>query len=176
MRSVRLAGIVLFLSAALVAQAPTPPDVAKHKAEIAKLSWLVGSWEGDAWTQSGSEKIEMRQSETISLKVDGQTLQIDGEGRTKAAPSQVAYRALGVVFYDPYANGMRLASWTDKGYWAISPMTVEKNGYSWMIDLPNSKTRYTAKFAGGTWNEVGEWSADGKSWTKFLEMNLKKKG
>ena len=56
MRTVRVAGSILMLSAALVAQAPTPPDVAKHKAEIAKLSWLVGSWEGDAWTQHRREE------------------------------------------------------------------------------------------------------------------------
>ena len=175
MRTVRVAGSILMLSAALVAQAPTPPDVAKHKAEIAKLSWLVGSWEGDAWTQKGPEKYEVRQTETITLKLDGQTLQIDGEGRTRS-DSRVVYRALGVIFYDPYANGMRVASWTDSGYWAVSPMTITKDGYSWMIDLPNSKTRYTATFSGGKWTEVGEWSADGKSWTKFLEMNLTKKG
>ena len=176
MRTVRLAGSILLLATALVAQAPTPPDVAKHKAEVGKLSWMVGTWEGEGWSQRGSEKVEFVQTERIATKLDGQTLGVEGEGRSKTDASKIVFRAVGVVFYDPYSSGVKLASWTDNGYWAVSPMTITKNGYSWIIDLPNSKTRYTATVAGGKWNEIGEWSADGKSWTKFLEMNLTKKG
>ena len=175
MRSARLAVTVPFLAAALVAQAPAPPDVALHKAEVAKLSWMVGTWEGDGWSQRGEVKSEFRQSEKIALKLDGQTLELEGEGHSKADASKVVFRALGVVFYDPYAKGVRLASWTDQGYWAVSPMTVTAKGYSWTIDLPNNKTRYTATLSGGKWSEIGEWSADGKSWAKFFEMNLTKK-
>lgn len=158
------------------AQAPAAPDVAKHKAEIGKLSWMVGTWEGEGWSQRGAERIEFLQTERVSLKLDGQTLQVEGEGRSKADASKVAFRALGVVFYDPYANGVRLVSWTQEGHWAVSPMTVDASGFRWELKTPNGTVRYTTKRDGATWNEVGEWSPDGATWSKFIEMNLKKKG
>ena len=171
----RLAAACFLFSAALVAQAPAPPDVAKHKAESGKLAWMVGTWEGEGWSQRGQEKSEFTQTEKIELKLDGQTLLLEGEGRAKADPSKVVFRALGVVFFDPYGGGTKLTSWTDQGYWAVSPFTVKANGYSWEIALPNNTTRYTAKVSGGRWNEIGEWSGDGKTFTKFFEMNLTKK-
>jgi hypothetical protein len=99
-----------------LAQAPAPPDSAKMKTEIAKLGWMIGTWEGDAWIQRGPEKIELRQKETVALRLDGLALLVDGEGRPKSDPSTVQYRALGVLYWDAYANGLKLNSWTGEGY------------------------------------------------------------
>jgi hypothetical protein len=176
-RLARLAlALPLLVALPLAAQAPTPPDTAKMKAEIAKLSWMIGTWEGDAWIQHGQEKLEMRQKETVALRLDGLSLLIDGEGRAKSDPSKVQYRALGVLYWDPYSNGAKLASWTGEGHAAFSSVTIGKESVIWELATPQSKIRYTAKKVGAAWNEIGEWSADGKTWTKFMEMNLKKSG
>ena len=36
--------------------------------------------------------------------------------------------------------------------------------------------RFTIQFDAQRWHEVGEMSADGKSWNKFLEMTLERQG
>jgi hypothetical protein len=171
-----LALVVAAGTAPALAQAPAPPDSAKMKTEIAKLGWMIGTWEGDAWIQRGPEKIELRQKETVALRLDGLALLVDGEGRPKSDPSTVQYRALGVLYWDAYANALKLNSWTGEGYSAISNATILPDGVRWELATPNGKLRYTAKNVGGTWNEIGEWSADGTTWSKFMEMNLKKGG
>jgi len=160
----------------LFAQPPAGPDTARQRAEIAKLSWMVGTWEGDAWVQRGPERTELRQHETVSTRLDGLALLVEGEGRAKNDPSKVLFRALGVVQWDHYAGGARLSSWTGEGHGSVSPMTITPTGFVWELTIPSGKVRYTATFAAGVWTEIGEWSPDGTTWSKFMEMNLKKTG
>lgn len=167
---------LLTLAPSLAAQAPKPPDTALQKAEIAKLSWMVGTWEGEAWIQRGPERTEVSQRESVSARLDGLALLVEGEGRSRGDASKVLFRALGVITWDAYAGGARLSSWTGEGYGSVSPMTITPSGFTWELTTPGGKVRYTATHAAGVWTEIGEWSADGATWSKFMEMNLRKSG
>ncbi|MFZ0390491.1 MAG: hypothetical protein WAN36_08520, partial [Calditrichia bacterium] len=47
--------------------------------------------------------------------------------------------------------------------------------FEWGFDNSRGgKTRYTATSNGSSWKEEGEYSADGKNWSKFFEMSLTK--
>lgn len=169
--------LVTALAAPLPGEGPSAtPDLARQKTELAKLAWMVGSWEGDAWVQRGSMRTEVKQKETISTRLDGLSLLIEGEGRSKADPAIVVFRALGVLYFDHYAQGFRLASWTGEGYSAVSPANLTADGFTWELTTPGGRVRYVASHAAGTWSEIGEWSVDGKAWSKFFEMTLKKTG
>ena len=46
--------------------------------------------------------------------------------------------------------------------------------YEWGFETGQGTIKYTIKINPENWNEVGEFSRDGKAWTKFFEMNLVK--
>ncbi len=161
---------------AVAAQAPRPPDVGKQRAEVAKLAWMVGSWEGEGWIQRGPERTEFRQSETITLRLDGLLMEIEGVGRSRSDPKQVHFHALGYLSWNEADGTLRLASWTSEGRTANATAEATEGGLVWGFDTGMGKVRYTITRRGERgWHEIGEFSADGAAWSQFFEMTLEKK-
>lgn len=54
-------------------------------------------------------------------------------------------------------------------------MTVTDKGFIWGFKEPQRgvEVKYTMKLTDkGEWHEIGEYSLDGKTWTKIIEMTL----
>lgn len=168
--------VALAGSSPLAAQAPPMPDLARQRAEVEKLAWLVGTWEGEAWHQRGPQRTEILQKETVALRLDGLAILIEGEGRSKTAPDEVLFRALGVLAFDETAQGLKLSTWTGEGRSMTTHADPTETGFTWGFEVPQGVIRYTVTRGEGTWHEVGEFTADGAVWNKFFEMTLRKTG
>ena len=61
----------------LLAQAPTQPSP-EHLAAMKKLSFLVGEWRGESWTQMGPQKRSSTGTEVVQSKLNGTILTVEG--------------------------------------------------------------------------------------------------
>jgi len=154
-------------------------DLAKEKMKLF-AAW-EGKWKGEGAMQMGpGEPKKSSVDEKIEYKVDGTVMQMEGLGKTTNASGQdmVVHQALGVLSYDQASSQYKLKTYVKTGHSADAWFTVTgENTYQWGFDVPGrGKTRYTIKIDGAkkTWNEIGEYSADGTAWNKFFEMNLTK--
>jgi hypothetical protein len=145
--------------------------------EMRKLDWWVGEWSGPASIQMGPGKPQqVLQSERVEAKLGGRVLFIEGLG--KSTTGEVVHQALGVVSYDEKTKTYEFDAWTARDGHTDAWIEVgEKQTATWGFDTPGGgKIRYAIKLTEkGEWNEVGEFSRDGKEWMKFFEMTLKKK-
>jgi hypothetical protein len=144
------------------------------------LSW-VGRWQGEGsmYTNTG----ELRKSavdEHIESKLDGVVLLIEGIGKFVDPSTKkeiIAHHALAVLSYDQNSNQYKFKTYLKDGKSADAWFNViAENTYQWGFDTKTGKIRYniTLNPAAKTWNETGEYSADGNTWKKFFEMNLTK--
>jgi hypothetical protein len=145
--------------------------------EMRKLDWWLGEWSGAASIQMGPGKPEqVLQSERVESKLGGRVLFVEGLGKNEAG--EVVHQALGVVSYNDRAKKYEFDAWTARDGHTDAWFEVgEKQTATWGFDTPSgAKIRYTVKLTEkGEWNEIGEFSRDGKEWMKFFDMTLTKK-
>lgn len=174
----RVALPVVFLLAAVPAAAQ-PPDGKANREALKKLDFLAGKWTGDATvTQGPKGKIAVKQTEAVEYRLGGTVLLIEGKGTGKL-PGQdkegVVFNALAVVSYDAEAKRYAIRAYRAEGQSVDAILTLTDKGFVWGFQEPTRKTqvRYTMTLTDkGEWHEVGEYSPDGKAWTKFIEMTL----
>jgi hypothetical protein len=78
---------LLICSALLVpamTQMPRMPNPEAQREAMKKLSFLIGSWRGEARQYRGGTTVELIQTEVAKYKLDGLILVIEGIGRTKS--------------------------------------------------------------------------------------------
>jgi hypothetical protein len=166
--------LVPFISA--IAQDPG----ASARAALDRLTWIEGDWVGPAWYQMGPRRTTANQSEKIYRAAGGTVLVIHGFG-TAADPgapaNTVVHDAFGVIFWDAATNGLRLRSYVANGNSLEVPVEVADQKIIWRFEAAGmGQMRYTVtRSPAGEWVEIGERSTDGTTWTKFMEMTLKKK-
>jgi hypothetical protein len=164
----------------VAANAQSPEATIKEKMKI--FSVWVGRWQGEGSIQMGpGEPKKSKVEEKIESKLEGTVLLIEGIGKAPDPATKqeaVVHHALGIVSFDPASGQYKLRSHLKDGRstdaWLI---TTGENKFQWGFDIPGrGKTRYSIALdpAAKTWNEIGEYSADGNTWSKFFEMNLKK--
>lgn len=153
------------------------PDFSPQcKEAMQQLAYLTGDWAGKAnvITQQGERELE--QTEHIEWKLDGLALAIEGTGSSNG---QAEFQAFAVVNFDPFTKQYKFRSYVKEGYSTDAYFRVlEENKFEWGFDIPTGgKTRYTILLdpKQKSWNEVGEYSRDGNTWMKFIELNLIKK-
>ena len=180
--------IVLVSTLAVAAPGPaaTPPPAASPPApspkdRMAALQFLVGEWEGEAWSQMGPGPREIvQQHELVEWKVNGELLLIQGRGTQRDAATgaeRVVHEAMAVVAWDPGAR--QHVMWTYRAGAAptIPQVTVGDKTVVWGFDTPRGKVRFTIRLdEQGRWVENGEYSADGAKWTGFFGMTLTRRG
>lgn len=172
----RLAIAVLILFAAsAVAQPPAPPN----KAEMKKLDFLVGKWKGDATVMMGPKDTKtLTQTEDVQFKLNGTVLLVEGVGREKLPGKDgdaVLFNALGVISYDAAAKKHKIKAYRMEGQSVDADLTVTDKGFIWGFKEPQRgfEVKYTMTLTPkGEWHEIGEYSLDGKTWTKIIEMTL----
>jgi hypothetical protein len=100
------------------------------------------------------------------------------EGLGKNREGRTVHNALGLLTYDVRTKQYTMRSYLSDG--RITEARFEilgKDTFRWSYPFTQGGRtmwiRYTLTFTDGNrWNEVGEYSANEKDWTKFFEMNL----
>jgi hypothetical protein len=110
----------------------------------------------------------------------GTVLLVEGTGRRapgEAAPvgDEVVFNALGVISYDAAARQYRVKTYTLDGRTIETELKLLEKGIVWGFPLPKNagEIRHTMKLTDkGEWHEISEFSRDGKTWFKTVEMTL----
>lgn len=169
---------LLILSYGVVAQ----PENGNNKEKMKVFSGWAGKWKGEGWMKMGpGEPQKSTVEENIESKFGGIIYLVEGVGKAiDSATKQetVVHHALGVLSYDMGSGQYKFPTYLKDGRSTDAWFTVTgENKFQWGFDVPNrGKIKYsiTINPEKKTWNEIGEYSADGNTWSKFFEMNLKK--
>jgi hypothetical protein len=167
----------LALATGVTAQEPG----AANRAAIKKLDYLVGKWAGDATISLGpTGKTTVKQTEDVQLKLDGTVLLVEGTGRGQLpmkTEEGVVFNALAIVSYDAATKKYSINAHTKEGRSTDGELKLTDKGFEWGFKDPTRGTqvRYVMTIMDkGEWHEVGDYSQDGKTWTRFFEMTLTK--
>jgi hypothetical protein len=174
MRKTFMLLMLVLLPVAVLAQSPGSVS----RAEMKKLDFMAGRWQGEGWIELGPERHTFRQTETIESKVDGLVMVVEGLGKDKAPGKEnvVVHNAFAVVSYDGPAKQFRWRAFRADGLTLDVEARVSENSLVWGFPAPRGgDIRFTIKLTEkGEWFEVGEFSQDGKTWLKFFEMTLQR--
>lgn len=165
---------LFFLLTGSLAKAQDPVAVRHEK--MSKVLFMVGNWEGKGWMLMNGKKEYFDQTEKITTKLDNAVVIIEGMGKVPETGA-VIHNALAFLTYDTGKKQYRWTSTTTRGGNTIDIIPeVADNKFVWTIDSPVSgKIKYTITLDKGDWLEIGEISKDdGKTWTQYFEMRLKK--
>jgi hypothetical protein len=159
-------------------QAPNPGAARQEKLRaMDKLKTLQGEWKGAGWIMLGpGQRAEFNQRETVSSKLNGLVVTIDGLGKDAKDADRTVHQAFAVISYDAEKPAYRFSTYTADGRNLDAEATVGDNTLVWGFSAPYGKIRYTITFGINEWHEVGERErpdAPG-AWSKFFEMNLTK--
>ena len=173
----RLLCILLLIPSLGLAQDPAG---AAARAAMDKLSWIEGEWTGPAWYQMGPRRMNANQSEKLYRAAGGTVLVIHGFGTASdpgVPPNTVVHDAFGVLTWDAASSTYRLRSHVANGSSVETVAEVSDRKIVWGMEIPQyGRMRYTVTLTpAGEWLEIGERSTDGATWTKFMEMTLRKK-
>lgn len=173
-----VAAVVLTATALLQTResAAQAPDPAATQAGIAKLDFMVGRWQGTAWQQRGSERIQTQMLEVVERKLGGAVLLVEGRGTipVPGAEERVVHHALGVISFDPGSGRYTLRSYIATGQSGDFALTLIDGGVQWSREVPGGRVRNTARYTKDEWHEIGEFSRDGTTWMQVMEMRLKR--
>lgn len=170
--------LLLLLALPVIAGAQAPGS--SQRAEMKKLDWLTGQWRGEGWIQLGpGQRRTFKQTETVQGKLDGLIVVIDGLGKGKTPDGQqevVVHNAFAVVSYDNESKTFRFHAYRADGFALDTEGKVSEKALVWGFRSPQGgDIRFTIKLTEkDQWNEVGEYSQDGKTWNKFFEMTLQR--
>lgn len=150
-------------------------------AEMKKLDFLTGDWKGEGWIEMGpGGRSTFKQTEAVQSKLNGTVIIVEGLGKGKLASTGeegVVHNALAVISYDSTAKKFLFRAFRADGNYIDANVTMGEKGLIWGFRDPQRGTeiKYTIKLTeAGHWNEVGEFSMDGKQWRKFFEMTLQR--
>src|SRR5262249_44461105 len=175
--------LCLFLLPSLqaIAQGPSAPasTLAAQKEAMQKVAFLVGEWKGNGWMLMGpGRREEFTSKETVESRLDGLVLIIEGvhESSDPAKKGAVVHHALAELSWDAKQGAYRFRSHLATGEESDFPGKVVEGAFIWTFPAgPGGTMRYTIKpDAQGRWNEIGERSADGQSWSQVFGMTLDK--
>jgi hypothetical protein len=163
----------------LLAQAPS--NTGEHKKKLEIFANWVGQWKGQGTIQRGPGNSSSSEvTEDIEMKLDGSLIVMEGIGKRldeQTKSEKIVHHAFGVLSYDTKTAQYKFKTYLAEGLTADAWFNVVgENKYQWGFDVPQGKIRYTITIdpVAKTWQEVGEYSSDEKTWYKTFEMNLKK--
>ena len=175
MKNIHLACLLLVMSG--VQSMAQAPDLSERCIEeMKKLSYLVGDWEGTAiYRAQQGQELHLLQKEHIELRLRGLIITIDNIGLDQNK-KEIVFQTFAILHFDPFAKEFRFKTFLKEGYSVDAYFKViEANKFEWGFDFPDrGKYKYTIMLdpLEKTWNETGEFSADGKKWFTSIELNL----
>jgi hypothetical protein len=171
---------LLLLLAATTGLGQDTKAVAVQQEAMKKLSFLLGEWKGESWTEFVPGKRQTSTgTESVQSKLGGLLLVIEGVHRRKGEgkeAGEVVHGAYGVISYDEKAKKYRFQAYTNRGGYTEAEAKVADGKLEWGFKIPQfGDVRYTVTVTEkGQWLEIGEVSTDSKQWRKFFEMTLEK--
>jgi hypothetical protein len=175
---IRLAFLaLLFLAPVATAQQPA----AANRDAMKKLDFLAGKWRGDASiTQGPKGAMKLTQTEDVQYRLGGVIMHVEGTGRGKQAGMDeegILFNAFAVISYEAKDKKYKIRAYRMEGTSVDAELTLlEKGkGFIWGFKEPTRgvEVKYTMTITSkDEWHEVGEYTLDGKTWTKFIEMTL----
>ena len=172
----QLAALLFLLMLPMMSIAQTHPP--STPLEMKKLDFLVGQWKGEGWMEyRPGQRQTYTVNESVQRKVEGAVLLIEGLGTTRMPdkPEEIPiHKAFAIVDYDVKAKLFRLRAYRAGDGSTDTEPKVGENTLIWGFrDARGGEIRFTIKLnEKGQWFEIGEYSSDGKTWRKFLEMTL----
>ena len=142
---------------------------------MASLAWLIGEWEGTGESRSPQGRSIATVRESVESRLNGRVLVIEGIGREPSADGtgRVVHHAFGVLTYDPERSQYAFRALRDGG--VVDAETSLADGvFTWGFPIPGGRIRFHIRQVDGEWHETGEYSADGTTWRKMLEMKLRR--
>ena len=168
------AAVAIVMAGAAFAQ---PPDYSEEaRTAMSKLGYLIGSWKGTAVVQAGpGQATEVTQTEVVESRLDGLVLVVEGLGKAMKPGEPVVHHAVGLISYDVLARQYQVVAYRQDGQSVIATgKFLDDGNFQWGFELPGRQVRYHMGRLQGDWFETGEFSIDGKTWTTFIEMQLKR--
>ncbi len=160
------------------ASAQSIPNPEVGRTAMAKLSSLIGRWEGEATIMQGSGRtLKVKQTEVVQKKLDGGALLIEGTGRENLGTDaeKIVFQALAVCNFDPISQTYKFHAFRDNGMSIVADAELTDTGFIWGFeDGRGGKIRYTVTLKGDTWSEIGEYLVEGKPARKTFEMTVKR--
>ena len=158
------------------AQETPGEDPARESLEAMRaLPDLVGRWEGGGWMRQGpAEPSHFSTVEIVEPRLDGQLLLIEGIHHAKEDPDRLVFHAFAVLSWDRGKDAYSFRTYTHTGQGGDFEARVEDGAFIWGHEVPRGQIRYTIWVADESWEEVGEFSPDGKSWNQFFEMKVRR--
>jgi len=152
------------ISAQAVTQAADP-------AEMKALDWLVGRWTGAGSVSRGpGGRMDALVRESATRHAGGHVLVLEGLG---TSGTDTVHNAFAVIWYDTTAATHRMRAFRSNGHIVDSDLAVTERGIVWGFQEPSGMIRFTVtRTDEGKWHEVGEFSRDGSTWHRFMEMTL----
>ncbi|MEX2497715.1 MAG: hypothetical protein WD397_02420 [Wenzhouxiangellaceae bacterium] len=179
---VALIGIVFLLLGLTVLAVPaashgqTPPR--EQLEAMSLLQHWVGLWQGSGWAATGPrERQEFQITETVSGKLGGSVLLLEGLGTTmtESGDEIVTHNAIGLVSFDPAGGRYNLRSHDLRGSVHDSTLEIDGDVMRWAFrdESSGAQLRFEIRVEGDTWHEIGHVSPDGnENWYPMLEMTL----
>jgi hypothetical protein len=169
-RKILLAAVITFASFISVSAQGNNPEL--QRGEVKKLESMIGQWKGSGWIQQDGKRETFTGTETVSRKLNGLALLV--EGRFTNPAGEVIHETLAVLDFNAKDAKYRFRTYLATGTSGEHDFKLISDGFEWGFQFPGGMVRYTIKTANDTWLEIGEYSKDGKTWLKFFEMMLEK--
>jgi hypothetical protein len=155
-------------------QTPHMPNTETQREAMKKLSFLIGSWRGEARQYRGTAPVELIQTEVAQYKLDGLILVIEGVGRTKS-DGKATLQAYGLVSYDDATGAYHMRAFND-GLWLETDVKLADNGkgLSWGFVFGEIKTRSSLQITeSGEWTEQHEITVGSAAPRKLMEIAVR---
>ena len=95
--------------------------------EMKKVQWLTGKWEGEGWMMYGpEEKHTFSQTETVTSKLNGLLLAIEGLGTV--GESKIIHNAFAVLSFDSENQRFVMRAHKADGAFTEADALVDDNG------------------------------------------------
>lgn len=161
---------LFFLIGSLVTMAQQHGNNDEAKAEMQKLRFLEGQWEGSGWIMGQDRnKMSFTQQENIQFKLDDTALLIEGKGKNNGI---VMHDALAIIIFDNESKAYKFNSFLSDGRNGSYKAEIIGDKLYW---YPADYIRYIIEInKDNQWYEIGEINKEG-NWYQFFEMTLNKK-
>ena len=171
-----LGSLAVAFALAMPAQAPDF-GAAIQKEKLAKLSFLVGEWEGKAFFIMPQGRVELESYEKVEAKAGGTAYFITGRHwrNLPSGEKMVVHDAAALLRFDAAKKNYRMVAQLATGATNDFIVDVGDKGYTWESVTPVGPMRYTMTLTDqGEWLEVGDRKV-GDRFERAFEMRLKKK-
>lgn len=157
-----------------MSQTPRMPNTETQREAMKKLSFLIGSWRGEARLFRGTAPVELIQTEVAQYKLDGLILMIEGVGQTKS-DGKSALQALGVLSYDDAAGAYHMRAFND-GRWLETDVKLAESGkgLTWGFVLGEFRIKSSLQISeSGEWTEFHEITVGAGTPRKLMEVAVR---